>query len=159
MLHVATDVVYENRGLLLQLFDYRKEANLVTALTVAFATKPQTPWAERVQATGLYPRAVVPACGILEVSNHGRLLGKPGVPRWVDDRIVDVCEGYLGGVGEGTLADPLVILETLAKGEGERKGRRGESGLQATPQEPPRRAAQPSGPLTGRTDIQQERNP
>ncbi len=76
-------------------------ANLVTALTVALATKPQTPWAERVQATGLYPRAVVPACGILEVSNHGRLLGKPGVPRWVDDRSVDVCEGYLGGVGRG----------------------------------------------------------
>ena len=47
-------------------------ANLVTALTVAACYPRSEPYAERVFDTGITPVAVLPACGILQVTDSRR---------------------------------------------------------------------------------------
>jgi acetyl esterase len=91
-------------------------ANLVTALAIAASTPRPEPWARKVFDAGVTPRAALPACGILQVSDPQRFTRRKRIPAYVSDRIEEVSESYLrrarrdapGGV---ELADPLVVLE------------------------------------------------
>jgi acetyl esterase len=93
-------------------------ANLVTALAVAACFEREEPHARSVFETEVVPRAVMPACGMLQVTDPERFLRrKPHLPRLVADRIEEVTHSYLGRGHHGTgapqldLADPLVFLE------------------------------------------------
>jgi len=96
-------------------------ANLVTALTLATCWPRAEPWAQEVFATGLVPLATIPACGMLQVSDPGRMRRrKPNLSQFVDDRLAEVSENYLSGKAPADprtmeLADPLVTLEHAGK--------------------------------------------
>ncbi|MBX7191950.1 MAG: alpha/beta hydrolase [Sandaracinaceae bacterium] len=96
-------------------------ANLVTAMTVAACFERSEPEAAPIVRSGVVPKAVLPACGILQVSDTARFTRrKPGLARVVAERIEEVGEAYLGPLdhpshhGRETLdlADPLVVLES-----------------------------------------------
>lgn len=88
-------------------------ANLATALTVATCYQRPEPFARAVFETAPVPKAVMPACGILQVSNPERF----GITNpYLMDRLHEVAEDYLHGVRVDAdrgldLADPLVALE------------------------------------------------
>jgi len=90
-------------------------ANLVSSLAIAGAWERPEPLAKRVWALGLRPKVVLPACGILQVSDGERYLRRTELPEWVRGRIKVVCEGYLPNPSEdpeeNTLADPLCFFE------------------------------------------------
>jgi acetyl esterase len=88
-------------------------ANLTAALAVATAYERPEPWARAVFETGVQPRAVCPAAGILQVSDPGRFRRKwADLPRMVDAVIHDVAACYLPlRTANLDLADPLVFLE------------------------------------------------
>jgi acetyl esterase len=87
-------------------------ANLVTSLTVAACWEREEPWAREVFATGVVPRAVMPFCGILQVSDPERFARKKKLPSFIADRVVEACDGYLPDRTTGfDLADPLCVLE------------------------------------------------
>ena len=87
--------------------------NLATALTIAACYQRPEPFARAVYDAGVVPRAVMPACGMLQVSNPERF----GVKSFfMQDRLHEVAEDYLHGVSVEAergldLADPLVALE------------------------------------------------
>lgn len=102
-------------------------ANLVTATTVATTFERPEPWARRVFDTGIVPRAVIAACGLLQVSDAGRFARRRSLNPFVADRVTEVSDAYLGVGRHGAprhspreldLADPLVVLE-----RGERSAR------------------------------------
>lgn len=90
-------------------------ANLVTSLALALAYERPEPFAKRAWDTGVVPRAVVPACGVFQVSDLARLKRrKPGMSTFIADRLVEVERAYLGpGPWPCSLdlADPVVTLE------------------------------------------------
>jgi len=94
-------------------------ANLVTSLAVAACYARSEPHARAVFDTGVVPRAVLPACGILQVSDAGRFARrKRSLSRLITDRIEEVAEAYLGAPhvapaadGSLDLADPLLVFE------------------------------------------------
>jgi acetyl esterase len=87
-------------------------ANLVTALAIAASYRRPEPYAREVFDTGVVPAAVVPACGILQVSRPERFAErKDGLPGWLNDYLLHVAETYIGGGNGGELADPLLQLE------------------------------------------------
>jgi len=91
-------------------------ANLITSLTLALCYPRREPYARTVWDLGSVPRAVVPACGIYQVSGVERFRRKTGVSRFVWDRIREVSRSYLPDreppCGEELeLADPLTFLE------------------------------------------------
>ncbi|MBX3229013.1 MAG: alpha/beta hydrolase [Labilithrix sp.] len=90
-------------------------ANLVTSLAIALAYEREEPFARRAFATGVVPRAVVPACGVFQVSDLQRLKRrKPKMSPFIADRLHEVEQAYLGpgpwphGLD---LADPVVFFE------------------------------------------------
>ena len=93
-------------------------ANLALALTVAQCWKRPEPWAEDVFALAGergVAKAVLPACGMLQVSAPERYLSNEAIPAWMRDRIAVVCRRYLpdpNGVPSLDLADPICFLET-----------------------------------------------
>jgi acetyl esterase len=90
-------------------------ANLVTALTVAACFERAEPDARAVFATGLVPRVTLPACGILQVTDIGRIRQrKPKVNTFVNDRLHEVALSYLDDPPHAgvDLADPLLVLES-----------------------------------------------
>ena len=90
-------------------------ANLVTSLAVALTFPRPEPFAQRAFATGVLPRAVLPACGILQVTDVDRVARrKPQMTQFTADRLHEVADGYLGKAphGDVTLADPLLLLES-----------------------------------------------
>lgn len=96
-------------------------ANLVTSLTAAACFERSEPHARRIFATNVVPRAVLPACGILQVSDTARFSRrKARLSRVIAERIEEVGAAYLGALdhpsrhgGEALdLADPLVLLES-----------------------------------------------
>ena len=93
-------------------------ANLLLSLTVATCFERPEPFARAILETGVVPRAVLPACGILQVSDPNRFDVRP-LPGLVRERIQEVSRGYLGGRTHPTqdkaLADPLLILEGEAE--------------------------------------------
>lgn len=90
-------------------------ANLVSSLTLAGCWERPEPLAQRVWALGLRPKAVLPACGMLQVSDGERYLRRTDLPEWVRGRIKVICEGYLPSpsddVEANTLADPVCFFE------------------------------------------------
>ncbi|MCW5805091.1 MAG: alpha/beta hydrolase [Deltaproteobacteria bacterium] len=90
--------------------------NLVTSLTLAACQRRPEPWARAVHDTGLVPKAALPFCAMLEVSNPGRFSARRRLPWWVDGMIHDASSSYLHGHAAGVrpeleLADPLRVLE------------------------------------------------
>jgi len=93
-------------------------ANLALALTIAQCWERPEPEAQAVFAlageVGV-AKAVIPACGMLQVSNPERYLDQHEIPAWMRDRIAVVCRRYLpdasGDPDRFALADPLRFLE------------------------------------------------
>jgi acetyl esterase len=91
-------------------------ANLITALTTALAYDIQEEGLPSLDPSLFYPRVVMPACGILQVSDPDRFTrANPNTHRWVTDIVLRTTIGYLGKEGlkpmVPSLADPLVLLE------------------------------------------------
>jgi acetyl esterase len=89
-------------------------ANLATSLALTLAYEREEPFAREAFATGVVPKAVVPACGVFQVSDIERLRRrKPGMSAFIADRLAEVEAAYLGGAAPGSreLADPLLVLE------------------------------------------------
>ncbi len=92
-------------------------ANLVTSLAVAASYRRPESWARRLRESVPAPRAVVPACGMLQVSNPQRFRQRwPRMSTFIDDRLQEVSHAYLRGVERKPsemldLADPLLLLE------------------------------------------------
>jgi acetyl esterase len=90
-------------------------ANLVTSLSLATAYERPEPWARAAFEAGA-PRVVIPACGLLQVSDPGRFERRRAYPRWLLQQLEGIERAYTGRV-EPTherffdLADPLVALE------------------------------------------------
>jgi acetyl esterase len=91
-------------------------ANLVASLAVATAYRRPEPWAARAFDLGVAPQVVVPACGILQVSDAGRFARRRRLPYVVRKTIEDVSSLYLRGADRAApggidLADPLLVFE------------------------------------------------
>ncbi len=89
-------------------------ANLATSLALTLAYEREEPFARETFALGVVPKAVVPACGVFQVSDMERLRRrKPGMSPFIADRLAEVEAAYLGGAGTHSrdLADPLLVLE------------------------------------------------
>jgi acetyl esterase len=94
-------------------------ANLVTAATIATVQRRDEPWARAAFDLGVVPRAVMPACGVLQVTDPERYARAPRPVSWfVLDRLTEVADAYLEAAGADPtareLADPLCILEGAA---------------------------------------------
>ncbi len=92
-------------------------ANLVTALTVAACYERPEPHAQTVFRTGVTPKAVLPACGMHQVTDPQRFGRTQRLPRFIQDRLEEVTHAYLGHLDDHQhpaldLADPLRFLET-----------------------------------------------
>src|SRR5207344_1388325 len=97
--------------------------NLAAAVTLAACFERTEPWAQRVFETGIVPKAVMPACAILQVTDTQRFARRrPDMPRFVAERIEDVMLAYLGSrdIVPGSRAeldfcDPLLVFERREK--------------------------------------------
>lgn len=90
-------------------------ANLAASLAVTLAYERDEPFARAAYATGVVPKAVVPACGVFQVSDMERLRRrKPGMSSFIADRLAEVESAYLGADAASCsrdLADPLLVFE------------------------------------------------
>ena len=91
-------------------------ANIVTSMAVAMSFEASEPWARNAHQLQLTPRAVVPVCGFLQVSNPDRLNRSNQLSSFAKDKIAEASEAYLPEDHAGTrtttlLADPLLFLE------------------------------------------------
>ena len=90
-------------------------ANLATSLAIALAYERDEPYAREAFATGVVPRAVVPACGVFQVSDMARLRRrKPGMSSFIADRLGEVESAYFGPDAPACsrdLADPVLVFE------------------------------------------------
>lgn len=90
-------------------------ANLVTSLAACLSYERTEPHAKLAYDTGVTPRAVVPACGLFQVTDIERLSRrKPNMPGYLRDMLPGVSSPYLGEEpheGSLDLADPLLLLE------------------------------------------------
>lgn len=92
-------------------------ANLVTSLAVCSTFVREEDFARRVFETGVVPLAVLPACGILQVTDTARFRREdPSMWAIVAERIDEVAAGYLDPTSTHPtdLADPLLVLESAA---------------------------------------------
>jgi acetyl esterase len=94
-------------------------ANLAASLAIALAYERPEPFARRAFETCVVPRAVVPACGVFQVSDLGRLKRrKPHMSAFITDRLLEIEHAYLGagpwphGLD---LADPVCFFEAGAE--------------------------------------------
>lgn len=92
-------------------------ANLVTALALTTTMRRDEPYARETFDTNLVPRAVMPFCGILEVTNVDRFSKRRKLPKWIDGMIRDASASYLHGHpatphDRTALADPLRLIES-----------------------------------------------
>lgn len=92
-------------------------ANLALALALLTTVRRPEPWAARIYDLGIVPKAVVPMCGILQVSDTARFARRRTIPAWLQDRLGETSDAYLGSssLDSCLLADPLRILEQLAE--------------------------------------------
>ncbi len=89
-------------------------ANLSAALTLATTYRRPEAFAREVFDAGVVPRAVVPACGLFQVTDPERFGLKTNGYFW--DRIAEVTDAYLHGAQVDhdralDLADPVVAFE------------------------------------------------
>jgi acetyl esterase len=94
-------------------------ANLVTALAVTTTFRRPESYAAQVFDLNVVPRAVVAACGVLQVSDIERFARRRKIPAFYRDRLDEVAHAYIGEAdtrspGGVELADPLCILESGA---------------------------------------------
>lgn len=92
-------------------------ANLALALTVGSCFEFDNPMARKIWDVGGPAYALMPACGILEVTRPERFDQDPRTKNWlIRDRIRTVTRSYLPNWSRGDpsvpLADPLVVLES-----------------------------------------------
>lgn len=93
-------------------------ANLTSTLTLATCFRREEPVARRVFDLGVVPKAWLPYCGVLQVSDIARLRRRwPHMSEFINDRLVEVSHCYLGedpaAHGDALeLADPLTVLES-----------------------------------------------
>ena len=89
-------------------------ANITTAIAIGMTYGSDEPYAERARSSGLEISALLPTCGILQVSapeRYQETLQASRAARLVYGRIVGVRDAYLPHGEEPALADPLVFLE------------------------------------------------
>lgn len=90
-------------------------ANLATSLSVALAYERPEAYARAAFDTGVVPKAVVPACGVFQVSDIDRLRRrKPTMSPFIADRLREVESAYLGPGPHAVsldLADPVTVFE------------------------------------------------
>jgi len=90
-------------------------ANLATSLAVATAWPRPEPWAHAVWEAGARPRAVLPACGILQVTDVERFIRRKKLSTFLRDRLKEVEDAYLPHTHPRgparDMADPLLWLE------------------------------------------------
>jgi acetyl esterase len=91
-------------------------ANLALTLALATSYARREPYARELFDAGVVPRALVPMCGLLQVSDPGRFARRRHLPAWIADRMNEVTAAYLFGHEQATpeeleLADPLRVLE------------------------------------------------
>lgn len=91
-------------------------ANLVTAMSVAASWPREEPFARRIHDLGVVPRATLPACGILQVTDVERFARRRKLPKFIEDRLLEVSSAYLptDPTAPVPLADPLLLLEGAA---------------------------------------------
>lgn len=85
--------------------------NLALAGTLAAVSPRPEPWARRLHEAGVRPRACVPLCGILQVSDPRRFQRRKRIPFWLQDVIDNCATAYLPVDAEHPLADPLLVVE------------------------------------------------
>lgn len=88
-------------------------ANLVAALAVACCYPRPEPWARALLDLQAVPCAVLPFCGLFQVSDVERFARRRRLPAWLVEHLVEIEEMYLGGLSpaQAELADPLLVLE------------------------------------------------
>ncbi|MFP6685440.1 MAG: alpha/beta hydrolase [Polyangiaceae bacterium] len=92
-------------------------ANLVTALTLSACYERPEPYAKRVFDLNCVPRAIIPYCGVFQVSDLDRLSRRrPDMSTFITDRLTEVGKAYVGTDPERhgsalDLADPVCMLE------------------------------------------------
>jgi acetyl esterase len=96
--------------------------NLITSLALAASARRPEPWARDVFDCGVRPRAVMPFCAILQVSQADRFGKRRKLPWWADGMIRDAGTSYLHGLPrtpspETELADPLLLVERAVTGD------------------------------------------
>ena len=104
--------------------------NLVSAMTLATVAERPEYWARDLYDLNLNPQVVVPACAVLQVSDprrwsrRRRAAGKKA-PRVVQGMLDNTWRVYSNrpadgpeSVGDFGLMDPLVVVESLARGDG-----------------------------------------
>ncbi len=86
-------------------------ANLVTMLAIAACSERPEPWAQAVQHVPP-PIAVMPSCGLHQVSESSRFGKRKKLPRVVKIELEQIAIDYLGkSGGDIKMADPLLLLE------------------------------------------------
>ncbi|TNF30954.1 MAG: alpha/beta hydrolase [Deltaproteobacteria bacterium] len=88
-------------------------ANLATGLTLSACYERPEPWARAVFDLAPRIHAVLPACGLLQVSDTDRL-GQRG---FVNDRLRQVSSDYLAGRDASVSLDLADVVCTLERGE------------------------------------------
>jgi len=92
-------------------------ANLISGLTIACCSRRDEPWARSLFDAAIVPRAVIPACGILQVSNARRFTARRKLPQ-VARRILHLLpDAYVDLSArryerELDLLDPLLVMES-----------------------------------------------
>ena len=95
-------------------------ANLVTAITLAAVYQRPEAFARKVWETGVVPKAVLPACGLFQVSDIDRFRRrKPKLSRFIANRLSGIERAYLGRNHEehGSTLDFADILPWLERAE------------------------------------------
>lgn len=95
-------------------------ANLTLGLALSATMRRREPWCESVWSTGVVPRAILPACGILQVSDPDRFQRAGHADGFIAERIQSVARSWLGGCAlddpsHKALCDPLVVLEEAVR--------------------------------------------
>lgn len=90
--------------------------NLATALAITTCYRRPEPFARRAFDLGLVPKAVVPACAPLQVTDPARHWRRRKLPGFVKNILTSMRDSYLRGwhhakPGELDLADPLLVFE------------------------------------------------
>lgn len=88
-------------------------ANLCVSLAIACSYKREESWARRLYDVGVVPKAVLPMCGLLQVSDPERYARMASVPKLHAKVLADACAAYLpeAPTMATELADPLLVLE------------------------------------------------
>ena len=90
-------------------------ANLALTSVICDSWKREESFAQYIWDLELRPKVVLPACGILQVSEPDRYLHDDSIPLWMRDRIAKVCHNYVdwktASEEEAALASPLAFIE------------------------------------------------